>query len=140
MKFAIIAALAPLFVDAYLITGDSVNCRSGPGTSYAVKKTYTKGQDVKISCQQAGTSVDGNNIWDKTQDGCFVADRYVKTGVAGYVTGKCGVTTCAAPAVNQATVDLIAEFEGFRASVCKSILSSPQSDTTGVLTCRWPRH
>jgi uncharacterized protein YraI len=120
MKFAIIAALAPILANAYLITGTTVNCRSGPGTSYAVKKSYTKGQDVKISCQQAGTSVEGNNIWDKTQDGCYVADKYVKTGVDGYVTSKCGVTTCTAPKVNAATVDLIAEFEGFRANICKS--------------------
>ncbi|KAJ2160659.1 hypothetical protein GGF46_002090 [Coemansia sp. RSA 552] len=93
MKLIAIAAFAlaalSSVVDAYPITGNTVNCRSGPGTSYGVKKSYKKGQNVKISCQTAGTSVNGNNIWDKTSDGCYVADYYVKTGKNGYVTKKC---------------------------------------------------
>lgn len=80
-------------VAAYPIKGDSVNCRSGPGTSYAVKKTYAKGKDVKITCQTTGTSVNGNNIWDKTSDGCYVADYYVKTGKDGFVTTKCDASS-----------------------------------------------
>ncbi|CAG7987135.1 unnamed protein product [Penicillium olsonii] len=75
---------------AYPITGDDVNCRSGPGTSYASVKTYKKGQDVKISCQTPGTEIFGNSIWDKTSDNCYVSDYYVKTGSSGYVTTKCG--------------------------------------------------
>ncbi|KAJ2315987.1 hypothetical protein IWW51_005761, partial [Coemansia sp. RSA 2702] len=75
---------------SYPITGNTVNCRSGPGTSYGVKKSYKKGQKVSISCQTSGTSVNGNSIWDKTSDGCYVADYYVKTGSNGYVTKKCG--------------------------------------------------
>ncbi|KAK4151993.1 CHAP domain-containing protein [Chaetomidium leptoderma] len=82
-------AVAVSVTSAYPITGSVVNCRSGPGTSYAVKKSYSKGQDIKVSCQTSGTSVEGNNIWDKTQDGCYVADYYVKTGINGYVTDKC---------------------------------------------------
>ena len=74
---------------SYPITGSTVNCRSGPGTSYSVKKSYSKGTKVTISCQTSGTSVNGNNIWDKTGDGCYVADYYVKTGTNGYVTKKC---------------------------------------------------
>jgi len=74
---------------AYPITGNTVNCRTGPGTSYGVKLTYKKGKKVDISCQTSGTSVNGNNIWDKTSDGCYVADYYVKTGTNGYVTKKC---------------------------------------------------
>ena len=130
MKFTALAvlasAVAPAIATTYPITGDSVNCRSGPGTSYAVKKTYAKGHAVTISCQTAGTTVEGNSIWDKTSDGCYVADYYVKTGVSGYVTGKCGsTTTCVAPKSNQATVDLIAEFEGFVNHVCKSTQHIP---------------
>ncbi|KAJ2801352.1 hypothetical protein H4R20_003706 [Coemansia guatemalensis] len=83
-----LATLAP-FADAYPITGNTVNCRSGPGTSYSVKKSYKKGTNVKITCQTSGTSVNGNSIWDKTSDGCYVADYYVKTGSNGYVTKKC---------------------------------------------------
>ncbi|KAK4235773.1 N-acetylmuramoyl-L-alanine amidase sle1 [Achaetomium macrosporum] len=94
MKLAILAAffqaVAFSVTNAYPISGDGVNCRSGPGTSYAVKKTYPKGTEIKISCQTEGTSVNGNSIWDKTQDGCYVADYYVKTGTNGYVTDVCG--------------------------------------------------
>jgi len=93
MKFIVFAALfealAVSVTNAYPVKGSVVNCRSGPGTSYAVKKSYTKGQDIKISCQTTGTSVNGNNIWDKTQDGCYVADYYIKTGTDGFVTKKC---------------------------------------------------
>jgi lysozyme len=117
MKFFVFATLAASAI-AYPITGSTVNCRTGPGTNYAVKKSYSKGADVTISCQTAGTSVNGNNIWDKTQDGCYVADYYVKTGTSGYVTKKCGGgSTCTAPKSNSATVDLIGKAEGFRANV-----------------------
>lgn len=96
MKLAVFAALfqavAVSVTSAYPITGNGVNCRSGPGTSYAVKKVYAKGADIKVSCQTTGPSVNGNNIWDKTQDGCYVADYYVKTGTNGYVTKKCSAS------------------------------------------------
>ena len=82
------AAIAPI-VNAYPITGDGVNCRSGPGTSYSVVKSYKKGADVAITCQAPGTDVKGDNIWDKTADGCYVADYYIKTGSSSYVTKKC---------------------------------------------------
>ncbi|KAK9353580.1 hypothetical protein V1523DRAFT_425925 [Lipomyces doorenjongii] len=84
-----LAATVPI-VSGYAITGDTVNCRSGPGTSYSVVKTYNKGQDVSITCQAPGTDVNGDNLWDKTSDGCYVADYYVSTGTTGYVTSKCG--------------------------------------------------
>lgn len=121
MKFTTLATLASSLApaSAYLVTGDPLNCRSGPGTSYAVKKTYPKDTDISITCQTAGPSINGNAVWDKTSDGCYVSDYYVKTGVSGYVTDKCGsATTCDAPSANQATVNLIAEFEGFVDHVC----------------------
>jgi surface antigen len=74
---------------SYPVKADGLHCRSGPGTGYASKKTYSKGQKVKISCQTTGTNIFGNNIWDKTSDGCYVADHYIKTGIDGYVTKKC---------------------------------------------------
>ncbi|KAK3368768.1 CHAP domain-containing protein [Podospora didyma] len=76
-------------VTAYPISGNDVRCRAGPGTNHDIKKVYSKGEEVKISCQTAGESIEGNNIWDKTDDGCYVADYYVKTGTDGYVTKKC---------------------------------------------------
>lgn len=85
---AISLALLP-GINAYPVKTDGLNCRSGPGTSNKVVKTYKKNQDVSITCQTTGTSVEGNNIWDKTSDGCYVADYYIKTGTDGYVTKKC---------------------------------------------------
>ncbi|KAJ2157601.1 hypothetical protein GGF46_004392 [Coemansia sp. RSA 552] len=135
MKLIAIAAFAlaafSSVADAYPITGNSVNCRSGPGTSYGVKKSYKKGQDVKISCQTAGTSVNGNNIWDKTSDGCYVADHYVKTGKNGYVTKKCGGGGGSSSgnyckSVNSAGINLIVQWEGF--------VSRPKPDPIGLPT------
>ncbi|KAJ5199468.1 hypothetical protein N7491_011327 [Penicillium cf. griseofulvum] len=84
-----VAALTPI-VNAYPITGDTVNCRSGPGTSHSVVKSYKKGADVAITCQAPGTTVNGNEIWDKTSDGCYISDYYIRTGSSDYVTKKCG--------------------------------------------------
>ncbi|KAL2160787.1 hypothetical protein VTH06DRAFT_984 [Thermothelomyces fergusii] len=119
MKAYIIPALASILAPAaaYPVTAETgLQCRTGPGTSYSAVKAYPKGYDIKISCQTTGTSINGNNIWDKTQDGCYVADYYVKTGTNGFITTKCG-SSCAAPKSNSATVDLIAKSEGFRANI-----------------------
>ncbi|EXA31990.1 hypothetical protein NW761_015064 [Fusarium oxysporum] len=93
MKFTTLCAYALAFfstgVHSYPVTSDNLNCRSGPGTAFAIKKSYKKGQDVTITCQTQGDNVEGNSIWDKTSDGCYVADKYVKTGKDGYVKGKC---------------------------------------------------
>lgn len=83
-------ALAALpAINAYPVTSDSLNCRSGPGTTHNVTKTYTKNQDVSVTCQIRGTDVQGNNIWDKTSDGCYVADFYLQTNSTSFVTDKC---------------------------------------------------
>ena len=129
MKLAIIAAAITAIesVGAYPITSDVLNCRSGPGTSYSVVRTYTQGHDVTITCQTEGTSVNGYTIWDRTSDGCYVSDYYVRTGVDGYVTSKCntsGAPQCPAPKSNQATVDLISEFEGFEPDICEPLFSN----------------
>ncbi|KAJ1950378.1 hypothetical protein EC988_004409 [Linderina pennispora] len=94
MKFTaaatlLIATISPL-VSAYPIyKADVVNCRSSPGTSGEVVKTYAKDTEVEISCQISGDTVKGNALWDKTQDGCYVSDYYIKTGSSGYVSGRC---------------------------------------------------
>ncbi|KAJ1957387.1 hypothetical protein GGI12_005040, partial [Dipsacomyces acuminosporus] len=95
MKFAAIATLlltaATQLVSAYpIVQADVVNCRAGPGTNHRVVKSYRRGQNVNLSCQTPGQNINGNAIWDKTTDGCFVADYFVLTGSNGYVAGKCG--------------------------------------------------
>ncbi|KAK3368770.1 lysozyme-like domain-containing protein [Podospora didyma] len=119
MKFATFTAIVSSLAvaSAYPITGDVVNCRTGPGTSYDIKKTYKEGHDVKLTCQTPGEVINGVKLWDKTSDGCYVSDYYVKTGTSDYVVAKCGGSSgggsCSAPKVNQDTIDLITDFEGF---------------------------
>jgi uncharacterized protein YraI len=64
-------------VNGYPIKADSVNCRSGPGTNFPVVKSYNLNDDVTLSCQAPGTNINGDELWDKTSDGCYVADWYV---------------------------------------------------------------
>ncbi|KAL6870219.1 hypothetical protein ACO1O0_001557 [Amphichorda felina] len=95
MKFSAFTAFvlatfaAGAFGKEYPVKPTQVNCRKGPGTSFGVVKTYKKGHKVEITCQTSGETIEGNNIWDKTEHGCYVADTYIKTGKDGYVTGKC---------------------------------------------------
>ncbi|KAJ2192533.1 hypothetical protein IW145_006660, partial [Coemansia sp. RSA 521] len=77
--------------------------------------------------------VSGNNIWDKTSDGCYVADYYIKTGVNGYVTTKCGSTGGGSGSsgsyckkINTVGVNLVAQWEGF--------VPSPKPDPIGLPT------
>lgn len=81
----------------YPITGNTVNCRSGPGTSYPIAKTYSKGNSVTLTCQTPGEKINGNAIWDLTADNCYVTDFYLKTGSISYVKPKCDTSTIPAP-------------------------------------------
>ena len=73
----------------YPIDGSGVHCRSGPSTSNSIVKTYDKGTDVTLTCQTPGESIQGDTLWDKTSDNCYVADFYVKTGTSNSVVGAC---------------------------------------------------
>ncbi|ORX63575.1 family 24 glycoside hydrolase [Linderina pennispora] len=96
MKISSISAIALVslsqLASGYAIKGNNINCRSGPGTSYGVVRSYSSGDDVTLSCQTEGESIKGDSLWDKTQDGCYVADYYVKTGTSSYVADKCGAS------------------------------------------------
>ncbi len=90
----VLGAASEAAAAGYPIVGTStVNGRSGPGTSYQIVKTYRPGQTVSIVCQTPGETITGplgtSNIWDKTADGAFVSDTYVRTGSDGYVTSRC---------------------------------------------------
>ncbi|OJJ55399.1 hypothetical protein ASPSYDRAFT_48601 [Aspergillus sydowii CBS 593.65] len=75
--------------NAYKVTTDGLNCRKGASTSDASVTTYDNGEDVNITCQTNGESIQGNTLWDKTEDGCYVSDFYVKTGSDSMVTKDC---------------------------------------------------
>ncbi len=126
MKPTLLISLIPslsLAQKSYPISGaSSVNCRTGPGTTYAVARAYPEDHIVTLTCQIEGADIFGNVLWDKTSDGCYVSDYYVKTGVDGFVVGRCedgGAGNCPPPKSNRETVDLIAEFEGFVPDVCE---------------------
>jgi hypothetical protein len=92
MHFSIIAlsaAIALPLASAYPVNADDLHCRSGPGTNYGIVKSYKRGTDLSITCQAVGTDVKGDELWDKTSDGCYVSDYYVKTGSSSYVTKHC---------------------------------------------------
>ncbi|KAF8536531.1 hypothetical protein BDD12DRAFT_889952 [Trichophaea hybrida] len=56
-------------------------------------QAYDKSADLKLTCQTYGETINGNNIWDKTTDDCYVSNYYVKTGESNFVTSKCPGTT-----------------------------------------------
>jgi hypothetical protein len=75
--------------------GIGANVRSGPGTGYGVVGGVAEGQSVTVSCQQYGTTVNGNNVWDYLSgQGGYVSDFYVLTGYDGRHPGLplCGST------------------------------------------------
>ncbi|KAA2252808.1 NlpC/P60 family protein [Solihabitans fulvus] len=63
------------------------------GKSLSSAKTvdrYAGGSYVTIVCQAYGeTNYGGSAIWDRTTDGLWVADYYVKTNSTGFVLGRC---------------------------------------------------
>lgn len=83
-----LAAAAPL-ISAYPIKANGVHCRSSPSTSGKILKTYPINHQVSLTCQTPGEVINGDTLWDKTTDGCYVADYYVKTGTDGMVTKPC---------------------------------------------------
>ncbi|KAJ2714374.1 hypothetical protein H4R19_001761 [Coemansia spiralis] len=85
----LVAGLAPMVNCYHIYKATTVNCRSSPGTSGTVVRTYTATDDVSLTCQTSGETISGNSLWDKTTDGCYVADYYLQTGSTGYVVGKC---------------------------------------------------
>jgi hypothetical protein len=89
-NLALLLAAAVSTVTAYPIKADDVHCREGPGTNYKIVKSYKKDTDVKLSCQAYGEDINGDTLWDKTTDGCYVSDYYVKTGTSSPVTTICG--------------------------------------------------
>jgi hypothetical protein len=83
MKFLAVAAfigtVAPL-ASAFTVTEDFVDCYAGPSTNYEVEEVYTPDDDITVTCQRIGDSDQSEEIWYKTQDGCYIQDIYVHTG------------------------------------------------------------
>ncbi|WOO79779.1 uncharacterized protein LOC62_02G003295 [Vanrija pseudolonga] len=75
------SALASPAIYRPFALSSALNCRKGPESGATWVKRYSAGEMVFVACQVRGEWVRGNNIWDLTQDGCFVSDRYVVTGM-----------------------------------------------------------
>jgi murein DD-endopeptidase MepM/ murein hydrolase activator NlpD len=74
-------------------SGDTpLNVRSGATTSASVVGTLPSGGKVTLVCQVAGQSIQGRvrttNMWDRTAEGRFVSDAYIRRTAIG---------TCPAP-------------------------------------------
>ena len=54
--------------------------------SAAAVKVYPSGSTINIACQAYGEWAYGSYIWDKTSDGLWVTDFYVKTGTSGSIS------------------------------------------------------
>ncbi len=62
-----------------------VRARGGPGPSYPLVKVYPDGASVAVVCQAPGTQVGSTTVWDKLNNGSYVADYYISTpSKAGY--------------------------------------------------------
>lgn len=67
--------------------------RSGPGTGYSSIGSLANGSTITITCQTAGSTVNGNwgptNVWDRLPSGGYVSDGFVYTGSNGRVAPEC---------------------------------------------------
>ncbi|KAJ2525153.1 hypothetical protein GGI11_000283 [Coemansia sp. RSA 2049] len=95
MKLSISLALCAMAGAAQVAMGyeiqhaTALNCRTEPSTKGDVANLYQAGDDVVLECQTSGETINGNALWGKTTEGCYVADYYLKTGSNGYVTKRC---------------------------------------------------
>ncbi|BEJ12358.1 hypothetical protein CspHIS471_0208180 [Cutaneotrichosporon sp. HIS471] len=65
-------------------SGVTLKCRKGASTAQGVTTTFSRGQAIKIKCQQLGETISGNAVWNKIDRSwapdCYVSDYYTKTG------------------------------------------------------------
>lgn len=60
------------------VTVDSLNARTGPGTSYATTGSpLPRGSLAYVMCQKSGSKVGTTSVWNKLRDGRWVTDYYV---------------------------------------------------------------
>jgi uncharacterized protein YraI len=60
------------------VTADSLNARTGPGSSYAITGSpLPRGSLAYVMCQKAGSKVGTTSVWNKLRDGRWVSDYYV---------------------------------------------------------------
>jgi GH24 family phage-related lysozyme (muramidase) len=101
-------------------------------SNHARPDRYPRGSSVQVVCQAlGGPTYHGSSLWDRTVEGLWVPDHFLRTGTAGWVTGlpRCDVGDSAvatAPAASarvkqdlQLSVQgaaFIAAYEGYRSA------------------------
>jgi len=71
----------------YLVSGMSLNMRSGPSTGKAITGTLSHGSSAPVVCQTSGTKIGASKVWDKLMNGSYVSDAYLPTpGRPGYTS------------------------------------------------------
>ncbi|WP_084678513.1 glycoside hydrolase domain-containing protein [Actinopolymorpha alba] len=64
----------------FTVWTDALTVRSGPGTSYSVIGQIPYGGMAYIVCQRVGPKAGDSSVWDKLDNGGWVADWYTMTG------------------------------------------------------------
>ncbi|GAA1262715.1 hypothetical protein Psi02_75220 [Planotetraspora silvatica] len=73
---------------SYVVTATLDGRTAKSLSNHAYPDKYPSGSTVTITCQAYGEfTYGGSAIWDKTTDGLWVVDYYVKTGTDGFVAG-----------------------------------------------------
>ncbi|SDS97159.1 Phage-related lysozyme (muramidase), GH24 family [Friedmanniella luteola] len=104
-------------------------------SNHARPDRYPRGSRVQITCQAlGGPTYHGSSLWDRTVDGLWIPDHFLRTGTAGWVTGlpRCEagdtVTPAPAPAADSPAragqdrqlsvqgASFIAAYEGYRST------------------------
>ncbi len=105
-----------------------IDGRGSPNTDDRVKtNAYYKDQPVLIRCQDSGTAVNGNSVWDFTTNGYWIPDTYISTGVEGFMDAYSGVPRCSAIGVGDRS-KAVGQYGPFPAKVAVDGRATPNPD------------
>lgn len=81
------SAPLPQCAFTYLVSGASLNMRSGPSTAKSITGKLWHGSSAAVMCQTTGTQVGATRVWDRLMNGSYVSDAYLPTpGRPGYTS------------------------------------------------------
>jgi cell wall-associated NlpC family hydrolase len=118
----------------YLAETD-LNGRDTRSVSAPAVKIYPGGSTISVTCQAIGENAYGSNIWDKTSDGLWVTDHYLKTGYDSFVPGmpRCADDTSGSGGGYPAKTDL----DGRKTkSISATAVKTYPSGSTIHITCQ----
>ncbi|WP_166849204.1 glycoside hydrolase domain-containing protein [Isoptericola sp. BMS4] len=73
----------------YTVTSPvGLHARSGPSTSYPVRRTHEPGKAIAVLCQAKGQKIGTTKVWNRLGGGLWVSDYYVSTpSRTGFTSG-----------------------------------------------------